>query len=256
MTLVVDQAWVTASALLWIRLGVLFFMTPVLSGFSGPPSVLVLLALGLSGLLCATLPPAAAPAPAPADLGHFMVAAILEAGLGALLAYGVHAAFAAFGLAGQILDLQIGYGAGQVFDPVTRRDTPIIGAIMSSFAVVAFFAVDGHHAFLRGIAFSVQQMPPGAVDLHLAPAAVVRQFGAMFSLAVAMAAPVMFTLLLIEAGLAVLSRMLPQMNVYFVGLPLKLLVGLLTLSFSAGTLAPVMRRTFASIFQFWDEVLR
>jgi len=256
MTLVVDQAWVTASALLWIRLGVLFFMTPVLSGFSGPPSLLVLLSLGLSGLICAALPQASAHAPAPSDLGQFVVAAILEAGLGALLAYGVHAAFAAFGLAGQILDLQIGFGAGAVFDPVTRRDTPVLGAIMSSFAVVVFFAVDGHHAFLRGIAFSAQQMPPGAVRLHLAPAAVVRQFGAMFSLAVAMAAPVMFTLLLIEAGLAVLSRMLPQMNVYFVALPLKLLVGLATLSFSASTLAPVMRRAFASIFQFWDEVLR
>jgi flagellar biosynthetic protein FliR len=255
VTLIVDQAWVTASALLWVRLGVLFFMTPVLSGFSGPPSVLVLLSLGLSGLLCAAMPHHAA-APVPSDLGRFVVAAVLEAGLGALLAFGVHAAFAAFGLAGQILDLQIGFGAGQVFDPVTRRDTPIIGAIMSSFAAVAFFAVDGHHAFLRGIAFSAQQMPPGAIDLRVAPAAVVRQFGAMFSLAVAMAAPVMFTLLLIEAALAVLSRVLPQMNVYFVGLPLKLLVGLLTLSFSATTLAPVMRRAFASIFQFWDEVLR
>ena len=253
MTLIVDQAWVAASALLWIRLGVLFFMTPVLSGFSGPSSVLVLLSLGLAGLLCATLPH---PAPVPSDLGRFVVAAVVEAGLGALLAFGVHAAFAAFGLAGQILDLQIGFGAGQVFDPVTRRDTPIIGAIMSSFAAAAFFAVDGHHAFLRGIAFSAQQVPPGSGDLHLATGAVVRQFGAMFSLAVAMAAPVMFTLLLIEAALAVLSRMLPQMNVYFVGLPLKLLVGLLTLSFTANTLAPVMRRAFASIFQFWDEVLR
>ena len=255
MTLVVDQAWVTASALLWIRLGVLFFMTPVLSGFNGPPSVMVLLSLCLSGLLSASLPHSPA-ASTPADLGHFLVAAVLEAALGALLAFGVHAAFAAFGLAGQILDLQIGFGTGQIFDPVTRADMPIIGAIMSSFAAVAFFAVDGHHAFLRGIAFSAQQMPPGAVSLHFSPAAIVRQFGAMFSLAVAMAAPVMFTLLLIEAGLAVLSRMLPQMNVYFVGLPLKLLVGLLTLSFTASTLAPVMRRAFASIFQFWDEVLR
>jgi len=256
MTLVVDQAWVIASALLWIRLGVLFFMTPVLSGFSGPPVVLVLLSLGLSGLLCAALPRLPAAPPAPSDLGHFLVAAALEAALGALLAFGVHAAFAAFGLAGQILDLQIGFGAGQVFDPVTRSDTPVIGAILSIFAVVAFFAIDGHHAFLRGIAFSVRQMPPGAVDLRVAPAAVVRQFGAMFTLAVAMAAPVMFTLLLVEAGLAVLSRMLPQMNVYFVALPLKLLVGLLTLSSATTVLAPVMRRTFASIFRFWDEVLR
>jgi flagellar biosynthetic protein FliR len=254
MTLVIDQAWLTASALLWVRLGALFFMTPILSGFNGPPVLLAILSLTLAGLLSSTLPPTQ-PALAP-GLGQFVVAATLEAGLGALMAFGVHAAFAAFGMAGQILDLQIGFGAGAVFDPVTRRDTPVIGAIMTTFAAVVFFAVDGHHAFMRGIAFSVSQMPPGAVGAHFAPAAVVRQFGAMFSLAIAMASPVMFTLLLVEAGLAVVSRMLPQMNVYFVGLPLKLLVGLTTLSFASSTLAPVMRRAFASIFQFWDEVLR
>jgi flagellar biosynthetic protein FliR len=254
MTFVIDQAWATASALLWIRLGALFFMTPVLSGFNGPPAFLAILSLVLSGLLCATLPPVAR-AELP-GVGQFLVAAILEAGLGALLAFGVHAAFAAFGMAGQILDLQIGFGAGAVFDPVTRRDTPIIGAVMASFAAVAFFAVDAHHAFLRGIAFSVAQVPPGSMGVYFTPGAVVRQFGAMFSLALAMAAPVMFTLMLVEAGLAVVSRMLPQMNVYFVGLPLKILIGLATLAFTAGTLAPVMRRAFATIFQFWDEVLR
>lgn len=254
MTLAVDQAWMTASVLLWVRLGALFFMTPMLSGFNGPPVVLVILSLALAALLCAGLPGVAG-AHVPRSVGAFVVAAVLEAGLGILMGFGVHAAFAAFGMAGQLLDLQIGFGAGSVFDPVTRRDTPIIGAIMSSFAAVVFFTVDGHLAVMRGIAFSAAQVPPGTMLVHLRADAVVRQFGAMFSLAVALAAPVMFTLVLVEAGLAVVSRMLPQMNVYFVGLPLKLLVGLSALTFSATTMAPVMTRAFASIFKFWNTVL-
>jgi flagellar biosynthetic protein FliR len=122
--------------------------------------------------------------------------------------------------------------------------------------VVVFFTVDAHHAFIRGIGFSVAQLPPGAMALHVSAEAIVRQFGAMFSLALAMASPVLFMLVLLEAGLAVTSRMLPQMNVYFVGLPLKILTGLCALAMSAAALAPVMTRAFASIFQFWDEALR
>ncbi len=256
MNLVVDQAWAAGTLLLWIRLGVLFFMTPVLSGFNGPPAFLALFSLVLAGLLCAGMPaPASAPS-LPASAGGFLWAALLEVGLGSVLAFGVHAAFAAFGMAGRILDLQIGFGTASVFDPVTRVDSPVLGVVLNNLAVILFFALDGHHAFIRGVAFSVAQLPPGAMALHVSPAAVVGQFGAIFTLALAMASPVLFMLLLLETGLAVVSRMLPQMNVYFVGLPLKLLAGIAMLAASATAMAPVMARAFASIFKFWDEVLR
>ena len=165
MTLNVDEAWATATALLWMRLGVLFFMTPLLSGFNGPPALLALLSLVLAGLFCAGMPLTVVAPPTSATA--LLWAAILEVGLGMVLAFGVHAAFAAFGLAGQLLDLQIGFGAGNVFDPVTRANSPVLGAIFNSLAVVVFFTVDAHHAFIRGIAFSVAQLPPGSMALHL-----------------------------------------------------------------------------------------
>jgi len=254
MSLVIDPGWATAAVLLWMRLGVLFFMTPILSGFNGPPALLAVLSLVLAGLLAAGMPQAAAAVPG--TPGAFLWAALLEVALGCVLSFGVHAAFAAFALAGEMLDLQIGFGAGNVFNPVTRTDSPILGAILASLGAVLFFTVDAHHAFMRGLAFSVAQMPPGAVVLHLTPLAVAAQFGAAFSFALAMAAPVLFLLLLLEAGLAVVSRMLPQMNVYFVGLPLKILVGLCAFAIAATTLGPVATRVFASIFHFWDGVLR
>ncbi len=253
MSLVIDQAWAAACALLWIRLGVLFFMTPLLAGFNGPPVVVVMLSLVLAGLMCANLPAGAA---VPRGVGAFVWAGLLEVGIGLLLAFGIHAAFAALAMAGELLDLQVGFGAANVFNPATRTDSPLIGAIFSSLGVVLFFAVDAHHAVIRGIAFSVSQMPPGAENVHLSMAAVLRQFGAVFTLALALAAPVLFTLALAEAGLAVVSRVLPQMNVYFVGLPLKILAGLATLAFASTALAPVMTRAFMGIFRYWDEVLR
>jgi flagellar biosynthetic protein FliR len=253
MSLVIDQAWAVASALLWIRLGVLFFMTPLLAGFNGPPALLALLSLVLSGLICTGQPVDAA---ASHGVGAFVWAGVLEVGIGLLLAFGVHTAFAALSMAGELLDLQIGFGAANVFNPTTRTDSPLIGAILSSLGVVVFFALDGHHAFMRGIAFSVVQMPPGEEGAHLSMSAVVRQFGAIFTLALALAAPVLSILALAEVGFAVVSRVLPQMNVYFVALPLKILAGLAALAFASTALAPVMGRAFAGIFHYWDEVLR
>jgi len=251
--LVVDPAWASSTLLLWLRLGALFLMTPLFAGFKGPVSVVVVLSLALSGLLAAAWSSAQA---APLTPGGLLLGGLSEVFVGSVLAFGVHAAFAAFGAAGQLLDLQIGFGAGASFDPITRRNAPVLAAAFSALAVVGFFAMDGHHALLRGLAFSVQQIPPGTLPKTLSPEAVVRQFGAVFSLALTLAAPVFSGLLLVEAGLAVISRVLPQMNVFFVGMPVKIFLGLAMLALCAPALPSVMGRIYAAIFAYWNEVLR
>lgn len=254
MGLRIDTAWVTSSLLLWLRLGALFFMTPVFAGFKGPRSVLVVLSLALAALLAAAWPstrPVAA-----LGWGELLVAGLGEVFIGMVLAFGVHAAFAAFGAAGRVLDLQMGFGAGAAFDPVSNSQSSVLGAAFAALAVVGFFAMDAHHALLRGLAFSVAEMPPGQLPSALSADAMVRQFGAVFTLALALIAPVFAVLMLLEAGLAMVSRVLPQMNVFFVGMPLKILVGLCVLATSATALPSVMGRAYASIFTFWHEVLR
>jgi flagellar biosynthetic protein FliR len=116
--------------------------------------------------------------------------------------------------------------------------------------------MDGHHAFLRGIAFSVQQLPLGAGISVVAAEAMIRQFGLMFSLGAALIAPVMFCLFLVESGLAVLSRVLPQMNVFIVTMPVKIFAGVTVFALTIGALAPAMGRVYAAIFNYWDQVLR
>lgn len=252
MSLEVDAAWVSTSLLLWLRLAALFFMTPLFAGFKGPASVLVILSLALAGLLAAAWPQPARSL----SLGSLFVGGLGEVFLGMVLAFGVHAAFAAFGLAGTLVDLQIGFGAGASFDPVTQRNSPVLAAAFSALAVVAFFAMDAHHALLRGLAFSVHQVPPGTLPAGLSASAVVRQFGAVFTLALALVAPVFVVLLLLEAGLAVISRVLPQMNVFFVGMPVKIMLGLAMVALSTPLLPSLMGRIYTSIFMYWTEVLR
>jgi flagellar biosynthetic protein FliR len=254
MGLQVDPVWVTTALLLWLRLGALFFLTPLFAGFKGPNAVLVILSLALAGLLAAGWQKEGARVPTGA--AELFIAGLGEVFLGMVLAFGVHAAFAAFNAAGKLLDLQIGFGAGATFDPVTRGNSPVLAAALSSLAVVVFFSMDAHHAFMRGLAFSVAEVPPGSLPRALAAEPMVRQFGAVFTLALSLIAPVFVVLLLLEAGIAVISRMLPQMNVFFVGMPVKLLLGLGMLALTAPVFSSVMARAYASIFTFWTGVLR
>lgn len=253
MVVDIDPAWMLAVFFTAVRLGVLLVMTPVLSALNGLVTVRVLLTLALSALLVSGL---GLRAPAmPLDIVPLIFNALGEMVIGLTLAFGVYTAFAAFAVAGKILDIQSGFGMGNVYDPVTRAGAPLFATMLNLVAVIAFFGMDAHHAMLRGFAFSLQQVPPGtgfhALDLEAA----LRQFGLMFSLGVALIIPVMLCLLLTETALAIMSRVLPQMNVFVVGVPVKIVAALALFALTIGAMSPVMTRVYGSIFLYWEQVL-
>jgi flagellar biosynthetic protein FliR len=84
---------------------------------------------------------------------------------------------------------------------------------------------------------------------------VIAQFGLMFSLGVMLIVPVMLCLLLVEVGLAVIARVLPQMNVFIVVVPVKIFAGVAIFAMTLGVMAPSMGKVFASIFTYWEQVL-
>jgi flagellar biosynthetic protein FliR len=251
MTVDIDPAWAIALFLVTLRVGVVLMLSPVFTGLNGLVTVRVLLALVLSAVLVAGAP---LPAP-PATAAALLLAALAEVMIGATLAFGVLAAFGAFSLAGKILDIQSGFGIGSVYDPVTRAGAPLFATLLNMVAVVVFFGMDAHHALLRGIAFSLAHAVPGAGFAALDGDAVIGQFGLMFSLGVSLIIPVMLCLLLVEVGLAVISRVLPQMNVFVVLVPVKIIAGVAIFALTVSSLGPAMGRVYASIFTFWEQVL-
>lgn len=253
MAIQIDPAWMMSIFLVSLRIGVLLMLSPIFSGLGGLVVVRFLLTLMLSALLVPGLQ--VAPAPVALGMGPLLLAAMVELAVGATLAFGVMAAFGALSVAGKILDVQSGFGIGSVYDPVTRAGAPLFATMLNLLGVVVFFSMDGHHAFLRGIAFSLAQVAPGAGLAALDAQAVIAQFGLMFSLGVALIIPVMLCLLLVEAGLAVVSRVLPQMNVFIVLVPAKLAAGIGLFALTVAAIGPSMSRIFASIFHFWEKVL-
>lgn len=251
MVVTFDQSWIGSVFLVALRVGTLLMMSPVFSGLAGLVTVRVLLTLGLSAVLVGS----GGDASVPPTLGGLVFGAAGEVFVGATMAFGVFAAFGAFSVAGKILDIQSGFSMGSVYDPVTRAGAPLFSTMLNLVGVTAFFGMNAHHALLRGLAFSLTQAAPGAGLANLAPEPVIRQFGLMFSLGVALIVPVMLCLLLVEIGLAMISRVLPQMNVFFVMVPVKIFAALAILALTVNTLAPAMASVYASIFLFWERVL-
>lgn len=253
MSIEIDPAWMIAVFLVSLRIGVLLMMSPIFTAIEGLVTVRVLLTLVLSSMLVSGLSVPAAPLAL--SFGPIVLAALQELAVGATMAFGVMAAFAAFSMAGEVLDIQSGFGLASVYDPVTHGGAPMFATMLNMLGVVVFFSVDGHHAFMRGIAFSLQHLAPGAGFAALQMDTVVRMFGLMFSLGVSLIIPVLLCLLLVEVGLAVVSRVLPQMNVFIVLVPVKLAAGIVLFALTLPALGPSMERVYASIFRFWEQVL-
>ncbi len=131
----------------------------------------------------------------------------------------------------------------------------MLGTALNLAGLAVFLAADGHHLLLRGLALSFERVPPGGGLPGFDLGAIAAQFGVAFSLGLAIAAPVLALLLMIDLGLSVMSRTMPQWNVFFVSMPAKIFAGLAVLALSIPHLGPVMNRLFASVFRFWDQVL-
>lgn len=254
MKISIDSMWIFGTLLTSIRLGPLFIAAPGLGSLRIPAMARGLFVLGISAMLVSGSIAEMRFVP-PADLGTLLVMALSELMVGTTLAFGLIAGFAAFQLGGRIIDLQIGFGIANIFDPATRAQTPLLGSALQLAALMVFFSMDGHLLLMRGVAYSLGQIPLGTTFSELPIAAIVAQFGAMFTFGLAIVAPVMIVLLMLDVGLATISRTMPQVNVFFVMIPIKVFAGLVVLAVSLHYMGPVMRRVFESIFAYWQTVL-
>lgn len=254
MSLTVDSAWIARVLLVSLRIGALFAMTPLFGAAPLPGRVRAFLALAFAAAMVGSVdlpvPDTRVLTGAPAML----LACLSELIIGAAMAFGLIAAFAAFQFAGKLLDIQIGFSLGTVFDPVTRTQAPLLGTLLNLLAVMLFFSLDAHHMLMRAVAHSLESLPPGSLPHSWDLAAFADQFGLMFVFGLTIAAPVVFALLLLDVGLGIASRTMPQLNIFTVGIPIKIVAGLLVFIATLAALAPVVARVFNSVFTFWQRL--
>lgn len=267
MTAVLDLMplqWMTAVMLLSLRMGAMLLATPFFSAADLPVRVRVLIIVGLSACMCAALGVTRDPwGLQPEALQEFtdhplrlVRSACSEVALGVVLSLPIHAAFAAFATAGQLLDVQLGFGLSQVFNPASGSMTPVLSTAFSRIAVIVFFLTNGHHAVIRALAFSLERMPLGRPwSLEATLPALAASVAGLFGLCVALVAPIIFCILLTEMALGVLARNLPQVNMLTMGIPVKIVVGLAALSLWFTGIGGAMDRVYRGLYQALDSAI-
>lgn len=162
-----------------------------------------------------------------ANAGEYVAAVGSELLMGFALGYAITLTFSALQLAGQFIDVPIGFSLVNVLDPLLAQQVPVMGQFQYILFTVMFLAINGHHYLLQALVKTFDLVPLGGFRYFPGLAGLmVKGFGAAFLLGFKLSLPVVAALFLTDVALGLVARAVPQMNVFVVGFPAKIVVGL------------------------------
>ncbi|MBD04172.1 MAG: flagellar biosynthetic protein FliR [Gemmatimonadetes bacterium] len=167
------------------------------------------------------------PLDVPAGILPYALMMIREVLMGVVMGFVVLLLFVGIQFAGQVAGLQMGFGIVNVIDPQSSNQLSIMGQFLNILAILLLLSLNGHHTILTALVTSFETIPLGGVVLK---AGLMQKMIAItaevFIIGVKIAAPIMTALFLVTAAMGVLARTVPQMNVFMVGFPVQISVGL------------------------------
>jgi len=151
--------------------------------------------------------------------------------VGWLIGFVAYVTFSAIHFAGKVMDMQVGFAMVNVMDPTSGQQIPLIGSFLYNLAIIVFLVVNGHHMLIAALFESFQSVPVLGVSPSPNLAGfVVNLVNGVFVTGMKLAMPVTFSILLTNVGLGILARTMPQLNIFVVGLPLQIVIGVFVLS--------------------------
>jgi flagellar biosynthetic protein FliR len=191
------------------------------------------------------------------DTFSFLIALATEILIGVLIGFTSMLAFYVFEIAGGIISMGIGFGFPTAISPVLPNAGGIIEQLYGMLAILIFLAINGHHAFLAALQRTFGVVPPGtfAMDAIIIDRLIIFG-GAMLVSAVQISLPVLATLVLTDIALALGRRVIPDIPIFMVGMPLKIGVGLVALITTLPWMSPLMQRVLAQASSNMLSLLR
>jgi flagellar biosynthetic protein FliR len=224
-----SEEQVAAFFLVLARISPLFIFAPLFSSKMIPARARAVIAVALTvGIM-----PVVKHGPIDLDPLGFGGLMIKEVIVGLAYAYALAAMFAGLQAAGSLLDTLIGFSFGSLVDPVTGTQSTVLAQMYSLFGVAILIAIGGDAWIIRGLGRSYEAVPlldTPAIGSMVQGVEVA--FSGIFVSAFMIGAPVIVALIITDAAFGVVSRVVPQMNVFAVGFPAKMLVGLTLLGAS------------------------
>ncbi|PWW44471.1 flagellar biosynthetic protein FliR [Melaminivora alkalimesophila] len=232
------MAWL--SPVLWpfLRVLALFSVAPVFSTRAIP----VRSRIGLAFLVAVCAQAALPEQPVISVNGREAFGAVVQqVGVGVAIGFAVRLVFASVELAGEVIGLQMGLNFASFFDPVSNAQVSAVARFFGNIALLLFVVINGHLMVLMAVVKSFERFPVEGHWLAAVGQMRLHELGAaLFSSALWIALPMVAMLLFVNLTLGIISRVAPQMNIYAVGFPVTLTVGLLGITATLPTLEQPM----------------
>jgi flagellar biosynthesis protein FliR len=230
------------------RVSPLFLLAPLFSSKMIPARARSVIAVGLAIGIAPIAVSAGDGAELAADvwtLGGLVVKELLV-GLG--FSFALAALFAAVQVAGSVLDTLIGFSFGALVDPVTGTNGGVLNQLYALVGVMIFVVIDGDAWVIQGLARSYEAVPlASAPDIGTLVEGAQVAFGGILGAAIQICAPVLLAVVLTDVAFGLVSKVMPQLNVFAVGFPAKVTVGLVlvgaSLPFVAGWIDDELQRS-------------
>lgn len=172
---------------------------------------------------------------------------------GLTLGFVTNLVFFSIRMAGQFIDVQIGFSMINLFDPSTNSNTTLLENLMYWCSLILFFLVDGHHMLIRALVESYKAISLGS--FLLSPESftlILKAFTEFFALGLKIAIPLVLIILITDIVLGLIGRTVPNLNLMILGLPIKILVGLIGFTI----ILPILFKIIVSSFGNIEEVLK
>lgn len=193
------------------------------------------------------------------SLISYVLLVIKEFMVGLSIGFIAYLAFTAIYVAGEIIDMQIGFGIVNVIDPVSNIQVPITSNLYFIMSMLLFLSMNGHHVLIKALFDSFSTLPLGTAvfDASLTDE-LMNVFTTVFTTGFKIAAPIVAAILVADVALGTISRMVPQINIFVIGMPLKIIVGLLIIIITIPVFISVMNVIFktmdGSVLNFIKEL--
>ena len=228
-----------------------FFMVVPIFGWKSIPirikiSLTVLLTIFFSMIL---------PSPVKAQHVSTLEAVLLivnEGTYGLALGLIVALLFAAIKFSGRIVERQMGLAMASILDPLTGERTQPLGSLLEMMFVLLFLSANGHHLFLLTLSKSYEAFPAGSIpSIPILASGVIRAGSTMLIAGLKLAAPMLAAFLLMLVVLAILARMVQEMNILFISLPIRVGLGL----FMVVVFLPLLSTFVSEIADLMEKLL-
>ena len=191
------------------------------------------------------------------SLPGYVLLVMKEFLVGLSMGYVAYLSYTAIYIAGELIDMKIGFGVVNVVDPMSNIQVPITSNMYFIASMLIFLSMGGHHMLIKALYDSFSTLPPGRLAYGAGAHNIVMDlFGTVLATGFKMAAPVVATSIIADIALGTISKMVPQMNIFVIGMPHKILVGLIIVAITIPMFIEIMRSVFELMGMTVDNYLK